>query len=206
MPCASSRAVIAASADAIQRSTCAPACSGGMESTAAAAAPTATASSSLRRDSRKPSMVAMAWATPEYCTRPAARPVTHALFSPRCAVFGYSRAMAKAKAHYTCEACGGQQPKWQGQCPDCGAWNSLTETAPIARRADTAQWSGGRSTELKRLESVDVNQVARLTTGLGEFDRVLGGGLVPGSVVLLGGDPGIGKSTLLLRALANLAS
>ena len=114
--------------------------------------------------------------------------------------------MAKAKAHYTCEACGAQQPKWQGQCPDCGAWNSLTETAPIARRADTAQWSGGRSMAFTRLESVDVNQVARLSTGLGEFDRVLGGGLVPGSVVLLGGDPGIGKSTLLLKALANLAS
>jgi DNA repair protein RadA/Sms len=113
--------------------------------------------------------------------------------------------MAKAKAQYTCEACGAQQPKWQGQCPDCGAWNSMTESAPIVRRAETAQWSGGR-TELKRLDSVDVDAVARLSTGLEEFDRVLGGGLVPGSVVLLGGDPGIGKSTLLLRALANLAA
>jgi len=111
--------------------------------------------------------------------------------------------MAKARAIYTCGNCGGQQPKWQGQCPDCGAWNTLTESVAVPKRAERAQYTG--QIEFTRLDRVDVGTVERLTTGLGEFDRVLGGGLVPGGVVLIGGDPGIGKSTLLLRALANLA-
>jgi DNA repair protein RadA/Sms len=123
---------------------------------------------------------------------------------PAQAQFGYSRCMARPKLIYTCESCGAQQPKWQGQCPDCGAWNSLTESAVSAKRAERAQYTG--QVELTRLDRVDVSRVARLETGLGEFDRVLGGGLVPGGVVLIGGDPGIGKSTLLLRALANLAA
>jgi DNA repair protein RadA/Sms len=112
--------------------------------------------------------------------------------------------MARAKLIYTCENCAAQQPKWQGQCPDCGAWNTLNET-PVVKtsRSERAQYTG--RVEVTRLDRLDVTQVARLGTGLGELDRVLGGGLVPGSVVLLGGDPGIGKSTLLLRALANLA-
>jgi DNA repair protein RadA/Sms len=111
--------------------------------------------------------------------------------------------MAKVKTVYVCESCGGQQPKWQGQCPDCGAWNTLSEGAAPTARAERAQYTG--RVELTRLDRVDVGRVARVSTGLAEFDRVLGGGLVPGGVVLLGGDPGIGKSTLLLRALANLA-
>ena len=111
--------------------------------------------------------------------------------------------MAKPKHVYTCDQCGSQQPKWQGQCPDCGAWNTLLETVTRSERAARAQYTG--QVELTRLDRVDVSHVTRLGTGLGEFDRVLGGGLVPGSVVLIGGDPGIGKSTLLLRALANLA-
>ena len=111
--------------------------------------------------------------------------------------------MAKTKTVYTCDSCGSEQPKWQGQCPDCGAWNTLAESAPMARRAERAQFAG--QVALTRLGSVDVRRVERLSTDLSEFDRVLGGGLVPGGVVLLGGDPGIGKSTLLLRALANLA-
>ena len=113
------------------------------------------------------------------------------------------RRMAKPRLVYTCDNCGAQQPKWQGQCPDCGAWNTLTETPGAAARAERAHYTG--RVELTRLDRVDVSQVTRRGTGLGEFDRVLGGGLVPGSVVLIGGDPGIGKSTLLLRALANLA-
>ena len=111
--------------------------------------------------------------------------------------------MARARTIYTCGSCGGQQPKWQGQCPDCGAWNSLAESARLPRRVERAPV--GPQVELTRLDRVSVATVDRLTTGLGEFDRVLGGGLVPGGVVLIGGDPGIGKSTLLLRALANLA-
>jgi DNA repair protein RadA/Sms len=111
--------------------------------------------------------------------------------------------MAKARPIYTCGNCGGQQPKWQGQCPDCGAWNTLTESVSIPKRSERAQYTG--QVEFTRLDRVDVGTVERLTTGIGEFDRVLGGGLVPGGVVLIGGDPGIGKSTLLLRALANLA-
>jgi DNA repair protein RadA/Sms len=111
--------------------------------------------------------------------------------------------MPKAKTVYTCDSCGSQQPKWQGQCPDCGAWNTLAESAPVARRSERAQFAGQAA--LTRLDRVDVTRVDRLGTGLSEFDRVLGGGLIPGGVVLLGGDPGIGKSTLLLRALANLA-
>jgi DNA repair protein RadA/Sms len=112
--------------------------------------------------------------------------------------------MAKARPIYTCGSCGGQQPKWQGQCPDCGAWNTLSESAAIPKRAERAQYAG--KVELTRLDRVDVGTVERLKTGLSEFDRVLGGGLVPGGVVLIGGDPGIGKSTLLLKALANLAA
>jgi DNA repair protein RadA/Sms len=111
--------------------------------------------------------------------------------------------MARAKTVYTCDSCGAQLPKWQGQCPDCGAWNSLVESVPTTRRAERAQFAG--QVALTRLDRVDVTRADRLSTGLSEFDRVLGGGLIPGGVVLLGGDPGIGKSTLLLRALANLA-
>jgi DNA repair protein RadA/Sms len=112
--------------------------------------------------------------------------------------------MTKAKSVFTCEACGAQQPKWQGQCPDCGAWNTLGEARPVKERARRVQYAG--QVELARLDRLEVGSVDRLGTGLGELDRVLGGGLVPGSVVLIGGDPGIGKSTLLLRALANFAA
>ncbi len=111
--------------------------------------------------------------------------------------------MAKSKPVYCCDACGARHPKWQGQCPDCGAWNTLNETRALPDRARQAQYSG--RVELTRLDRVETGSVARIESGLGELDRVLGGGLVPGSVVLIGGDPGIGKSTLLLRALANVA-
>jgi DNA repair protein RadA/Sms len=113
--------------------------------------------------------------------------------------------MAKSKNVYACDACGAQQSKWQGQCPDCGAWNTLTETRPTLSRARRAQFSGQQA-QLTRLDSIPVSHVTRISTGLKELDRVLGGGIVPGSVVLIGGDPGIGKSTLLLRALANVAA
>lgn len=111
--------------------------------------------------------------------------------------------MAKAKTVYTCTECGGQVSKWQGQCPSCSAWNTLVETiaeAPsINRYAALAQTSG-----LQKLSEVEASDVERHPTGIAEFDRVLGGGLVPGGVVLIGGDPGIGKSTLLLQTLCHI--
>ena len=111
--------------------------------------------------------------------------------------------MAKPKRIYTCGQCGAEHPQWQGQCGDCGSWNSLTESRQTSARAERAQLAG--RIEIARLDSISTDQVERMQSGLTEFDRVLGGGLVPGSVVLIGGDPGIGKSTLLLRALATMA-
>ena len=107
--------------------------------------------------------------------------------------------MAKAKTAYLCTDCGAHSVKWQGQCPDCGAWNSLTETRP---QAATRPASGG--SEPAALGELAAVAMPRHQTGFGEFDRVLGGGLVPGSVVLLGGDPGVGKSTLLQQVAARL--
>ena len=108
---------------------------------------------------------------------------------------------------YQCEQCGAQHPKWTGQCPDCGNWNCLVETvaappAPVSARH--ASYSG-EAPRIIALADVNPAEAPRLPTGLSEFDRVLGGGLVEGSVVLLGGDPGIGKSTLLLQSLASEA-
>jgi DNA repair protein RadA/Sms len=112
----------------------------------------------------------------------------------------------KTGSHYVCNACGARQPKWAGQCPDCGAWNSMVESAEIPRSAVRSGYAG--ATEAARIESlaeVSPEDRVRLSSGVGELDRVLGGGLVTGSVVLIGGDPGIGKSTLLLQASALLA-
>ena len=109
--------------------------------------------------------------------------------------------MAKAKTIYTCTECGGQTLKWQGQCPHCTTWNTLVET--IAEKAAGSRYqSVAESSRLQKLGEVDAREEPRRPTGIGELDRVLGGGLVTGAVVLLGGDPGIGKSTLLLQALA----
>ncbi|MBC8007010.1 MAG: DNA repair protein RadA [Prolixibacteraceae bacterium] len=109
--------------------------------------------------------------------------------------------MAKAKTVYTCTECGGQTLKWQGQCPHCTAWNTLVET--IAEKSAASRYqSVAESSRLQKLGEVDASEEPRRPTGIGELDRVLGGGLVTGAVVLLGGDPGIGKSTLLLQALA----
>jgi DNA repair protein RadA/Sms len=113
--------------------------------------------------------------------------------------------MAKDKTLYTCTECGGTTPKWQGKCPSCGAWNTLIETTaetPAAQRHRFA--SLAPASEVAVLADIEATDVARQPTGLGELDRVLGGGIVEGGVVLIGGDPGIGKSTLLLQALDGL--
>ena len=115
---------------------------------------------------------------------------------------------SKARTVYVCSACGNGSAKWQGQCPDCGAWNTLSAMSvarPATGRARAAQpQEAPRATQA--LAALEAAEVVRLATGSGEFDRVLGGGLVPGSVTLLGGDPGIGKSTLLLQSAAALAA
>jgi DNA repair protein RadA/Sms len=112
--------------------------------------------------------------------------------------------MAKLKTLYVCSACGGQTLKWQGQCPHCRQWNTLVETvAEKAALRFTSDLAPGRMLNLSEVEAEDT---PRASTGMTEFDRVLGGGLVRGGVVLLGGDPGIGKSTLLLQALSRLST
>jgi DNA repair protein RadA/Sms len=111
--------------------------------------------------------------------------------------------VAKTKTIYTCTECGGQSPKWQGQCPACNAWNTLVET--IAESAKPRYQALAASSQVQMLGEVEGAEASRIPTTLGELDRVLGGGLVAGGVVLIGGDPGIGKSTLLLQALAVLS-
>jgi len=119
--------------------------------------------------------------------------------------------MAKARTHYECTACGAQYPKWNGRCTNCGAWNTIEEALP--EMTVTARGSGGTgnarrtadlSAQIRELAEIGTNEDIRYDTGMTELNRVLGGGLVKGSVVLLGGEPGIGKSTLLLQICQHL--
>lgn len=115
--------------------------------------------------------------------------------------------MAKAKINYTCTECGGMSNKWAGQCPSCDRWNTLVETIVESggnRYSNQAQGIA-QTAPVMSLADIEAIDVPRFGTGIDEFDRVLGGGLVAGGVVLIGGDPGIGKSTLLLQALANVS-
>ena len=117
--------------------------------------------------------------------------------------------MAKAKTLYACTECGGTSPKWQGQCAHCSVWNTLVETVVSATSAAASENRYAGLTAARAvitLDQVSAEDIARIPSGLPEFDRVLGGGFVPGSVVLLGGDPGIGKSTLLLQALQSVSA
>jgi len=112
--------------------------------------------------------------------------------------------MAKSKTVYTCSECGGQSPKWQGQCPSCHAWNTLLEG--VVESNATHRFNAlSPSSPVRTLSEIETAHVPRFSSGILEFDRVLGGGLVAGGVVLIGGDPGIGKSTLLLQSLATLS-
>jgi len=113
--------------------------------------------------------------------------------------------MAKVKTIYSCTECGASSPKWQGQCPGCNQWNTLVETVAEKTPSNSRFESLAPTARLQNLSEIEAREVERITTGIGEFDRALGGGLVNGGVVLIGGDPGIGKSTLLLQALAHLS-
>src|SRR5438128_5011743 len=125
-------------------------------------------------------------------------------------------AKSKNRTQFLCNSCGSVHPKWMGKCPDCGTWDSLEEyktPTPDARAAALSLGGvgGGATGDLARggealaLSEIDEDDTPRRPTGIGEFDRVLGGGIVPGSAVLVGGEPGIGKSTLLLQVAHELA-
>jgi DNA repair protein RadA/Sms len=111
--------------------------------------------------------------------------------------------MARPTTVFTCSACGSESAKWHGQCPGCGAWNTLAEETRAPARGSRAA-APARAVKPVPLSEVDTPRIARLSTGIGELDRILGGGVVPGSLVLIGGSPGIGKSTLTSMALGNL--
>jgi len=124
-----------------------------------------------------------------------------------------AKASSKPRTAYVCGECGAEYSKWQGQCTECNAWNSLTQIViePAAAEAPAAArrtgWAGkAEAPKITALKDVRSSEEVRVSTGIGEFDRVLGGGLVEGAVVLVGGDPGIGKSTLLLQSLASMAA
>ena len=113
--------------------------------------------------------------------------------------------MAKQRSMYICSECGYESGKWYGKCPGCGEWNTMNEETPAVKSTGTKRSSGGyASRPLKRLSEITEDVERRISTGIHEFDRVLGGGIVEGSLVLLGGDPGIGKSTILLQACQHL--
>jgi DNA repair protein RadA/Sms len=114
--------------------------------------------------------------------------------------------MGRSKSVYACTACGAQQPRWMGRCPECGAWSTLVEepTGPAAEAPAELLQVRGSGAKARRLGDIDASAVPRLATGVAELDRVLGGGLVPGAVVLLAGEPGVGKSTLALQVGAGV--
>ena len=117
--------------------------------------------------------------------------------------------MAKAKTRYECTACGAVYPKWNGRCTSCGAWNTIEEAlpeiaVPAARGKSGTHGGTDLSAQIRELSEIGTNDDIRYDTGLPELNRVLGGGLVKGSAVLLGGEPGIGKSTLLLQICQHL--
>jgi DNA repair protein RadA/Sms len=118
--------------------------------------------------------------------------------------------MAKSKTAYVCNDCGSDYAKWQGQCSDCGAWNTLSEVRLArggrARATDNRSGFAGALSEARVLGEIDLEDLPRFSSGAEEFDRVLGGGLVPGSAILVGGNPGAGKSTLLLQTMCHLAA
>jgi DNA repair protein RadA/Sms len=117
--------------------------------------------------------------------------------------------MAKTKTQFQCSECGAAAPKWTGQCAECGAWNTLVETVVqggAGARSARFRVVSAPESSIRNLSDLEAQQQPRFGTGMAELDHAIGGGLVPGSVILIGGDPGIGKSTLLIQALASLAA
>ena len=115
--------------------------------------------------------------------------------------------MVKSTTQYVCQQCGASYSKWVGKCENCGAWNSLLESTPVSSGKSAVAKSRGKILKAKKLSQVELDNVKdRLKTGFGELDTVLGGGLMPGGVMLMAGQPGIGKSTLLLQVAANVAN
>ncbi len=117
--------------------------------------------------------------------------------------------MAKSKIAFVCSDCGAEFPRWQGQCTECKAWNTISEfrVAPKSKSAPSRfeGYAGSVDNKVQKLDQINLQELPRFTTGYGEFDRVLGGGVVPGSAILIGGSPGAGKSTLLLQTMCYLA-
>ena len=114
------------------------------------------------------------------------------------------RIMAKPKIKYTCNDCGATYPRWQGHCESCDSWNTIVEELPVTASPMSSKVQGGKAAQLVSLDGAPQDAPRHLTQS-GEFNRVLGGGMVPGSAILIGGDPGIGKSTLLLQTAAHLS-
>jgi DNA repair protein RadA/Sms len=115
--------------------------------------------------------------------------------------------MVKARLNFVCQQCGASFPKWSGKCENCGAWNSLLESAPVAAGKSVVSRSAGQALKVERIKDVAIDTVSsRLSTGIADLDLVLGGGLMPGGVVLVAGQPGIGKSTLLMQVSAAIAA
>jgi len=114
----------------------------------------------------------------------------------------------KIKTGFVCDQCGADYPRWGGQCTSCGEWNTIKEvrlgSSTPSRSSKAGGYAGSRS-EVTLLSDVNLTHAERISSGISEFDRVLGGGIVKGSVVLIGGAPGAGKSTILLQAIANIA-
>ncbi|KXI28569.1 DNA repair protein RadA [Paraglaciecola hydrolytica] len=118
--------------------------------------------------------------------------------------------MAKRKTSFVCSDCGAEFPRWQGQCSDCQAWNTITEFVISATKSVVSRTGGGYSgqtlAQVENLQDIDLQALPRISSGFKELDRVLGGGIVPGSAMLIGGSPGAGKSTLLLQVMCLMAS
>ncbi|MFT7215802.1 MAG: DNA repair protein RadA/Sms, partial [Paraglaciecola sp.] len=118
--------------------------------------------------------------------------------------------MAKRKTSFVCSDCGAEHPRWQGQCNDCNAWNTITEFVQSPAHSQSERnlrgYAGQTGAKIETLDTIDLTALPRFASGFAELDRVLGGGIVPGSAILIGGSPGAGKSTLLLQVMCQLAS